>query len=89
MPETGTDLDFNCLASDRARAIDASGIRRMFELAAGLENPINLTIGQPDPRCTRGMPRGAGRCWLCAGTGRSGLGICIRLGRDGDGDAFA
>jgi aspartate/methionine/tyrosine aminotransferase len=47
MPETGTDLDFNCLASDRARAIDASGIRRMFELAAGLENPINLTIGQP------------------------------------------
>ena len=48
MPETGTDLDFNCLASDRARAIDASGIRRMFELAAGLENPINLTIGQPD-----------------------------------------
>ena len=48
MPETGTDLDFSCLASDRARAIDASGIRRMFELAAGLENPINLTIGQPD-----------------------------------------
>ena len=48
MPETGTDLDFNCLTSDRARAIDASGIRRMFELAAGLENPINLTIGQPD-----------------------------------------
>lgn len=48
MPDDGTDLDFNCLASDRARAIDASGIRRMFELAAGLENPINLTIGQPD-----------------------------------------
>ena len=48
MPETGTDLDFNRLSSDRARAIDASGIRRMFELAAGLENPINLTIGQPD-----------------------------------------
>ena len=48
MPDTGTDLDFNRLASDRARAIDASGIRRMFELAAGIENPINLTIGQPD-----------------------------------------
>jgi aspartate/methionine/tyrosine aminotransferase len=48
MPKTGTDLDFNSLSSDRARAIDASGIRRMFELAAGLENPINLTIGQPD-----------------------------------------
>ncbi len=48
MPENGTDLDFNGMASDRARAIDASGIRRMFELAAGLEDPINLTIGQPD-----------------------------------------
>ena len=48
MPENGTDLDFSGMASDRARAIDASGIRRMFELAAGLEDPINLTIGQPD-----------------------------------------
>ena len=48
MPDTGTDLDFNRLASDRARAIDASGIRRMFELAARIEDPINLTIGQPD-----------------------------------------
>ncbi|MFK7789369.1 MAG: pyridoxal phosphate-dependent aminotransferase [Phycisphaeraceae bacterium] len=34
--------------SDRARGIDASGIRRVFELAAKLDDPINLSIGQPD-----------------------------------------
>lgn len=34
--------------ADRARAIDASGIRRVFDLAAQLSNPINLSIGQPD-----------------------------------------
>ncbi len=34
--------------SDRARAIDASGIRRVFDLAAKLDDPINLSIGQPD-----------------------------------------
>ena len=33
--------------SDRARGIDASGIRRVFDLAAKLEDPINLSIGQP------------------------------------------
>ncbi len=36
------------LISDRARAVDASGIRRIFNLAAKLEDPINLSIGQPD-----------------------------------------
>ncbi|MBB6431061.1 pyridoxal phosphate-dependent aminotransferase [Algisphaera agarilytica] len=34
--------------TDRLRAIDASGIRRVFDLAAQLEDPINLSIGQPD-----------------------------------------
>ena len=43
-----TDLDFAGLTSERARSIDASGIRRMFELAAKVENPVNLSIGQPD-----------------------------------------
>ncbi len=33
--------------TDRLRAIDASGIRRVFDLAANLEDPINLSIGQP------------------------------------------
>jgi aspartate aminotransferase/aminotransferase len=28
--------------------IQASGIRRVFDLAATLENPVNLSIGQPD-----------------------------------------
>jgi aspartate/methionine/tyrosine aminotransferase len=36
------------LIADRASAIDASGIRRIFTLAGKLENPINLSIGQPD-----------------------------------------
>lgn len=41
-------LDPNDFIHERARAIDASGIRRVFDLAAKLENPINLSIGQPD-----------------------------------------
>jgi aspartate/methionine/tyrosine aminotransferase len=34
--------------ADRMNCIDASGIRKVFALAAKLENPINLSIGQPD-----------------------------------------
>jgi aspartate aminotransferase/aminotransferase len=34
--------------ADRARAFDSSGIRKMFELAARLNDPINLSIGEPD-----------------------------------------
>ncbi len=34
--------------SDRARAIDASGIRKVFDLAAKMKDPINLSIGLPD-----------------------------------------
>ena len=33
--------------ADRTKAFDSSGIRRVFELASKLENPINLSIGQP------------------------------------------
>jgi aspartate/methionine/tyrosine aminotransferase len=36
------------LRSERAAAIDVSGIRRVFELGARLRNPIDLSIGQPD-----------------------------------------
>ena len=32
----------------RALDIDASGIRKVFDLAAKLKNPINFSIGQPD-----------------------------------------
>ncbi len=41
-------LDLDRLLCDRARQVDASGIRRVFELGAKLSNPINLSIGQPD-----------------------------------------
>ena len=34
--------------SRRAAAFDSSGIRKAFDLAARLEDPINLAIGQPD-----------------------------------------
>jgi len=33
--------------SDRLRNIDASGIRKVFDLAANMSVPINLSIGQP------------------------------------------
>lgn len=34
--------------SRRADSIDTSGIRKVFDLAAGLTNPVNFSIGQPD-----------------------------------------
>ncbi len=41
-------FDVDRLITDRTRSIDASGIRRAFELGASLKDPINLSIGQPD-----------------------------------------
>lgn len=34
--------------SERSKQFDSSGIRKIFELAAKLKNPVNLSIGQPD-----------------------------------------
>ncbi|MCA9171149.1 MAG: aminotransferase class I/II-fold pyridoxal phosphate-dependent enzyme [Planctomycetales bacterium] len=34
--------------ADRTRVFDSSGIRKVFDLAAKLKNPCNLSIGQPD-----------------------------------------
>jgi len=34
--------------AERSLQIDASGIRKVFDLAAKLKDPINLSIGQPD-----------------------------------------
>ena len=34
--------------ADRCSSFDSSGIRKVFELAAKMKNPINLSIGQPD-----------------------------------------
>ncbi len=40
--------DLNAFISDRALGVDASGIRKVFDLAAKLKDPINLSIGLPD-----------------------------------------
>lgn len=34
--------------ADRTHAFDSSGIRKVFDLAGKIKNPINLSIGQPD-----------------------------------------
>ena len=34
--------------AQRTAEFDASGIRKVFDLAAKMTNPINLSIGQPD-----------------------------------------
>ena len=39
---------FDNWIADRTRNFDSSGIRRMFDLAGKLKEPINLSIGQPD-----------------------------------------
>lgn len=36
------------ILADRTGLIDASGIRKVFALAASLKDPINFSIGQPD-----------------------------------------
>jgi aspartate/methionine/tyrosine aminotransferase len=36
------------LLSQRSRSVDASGIRRVFDLAASLKDPVDFSIGQPD-----------------------------------------
>ncbi|MCA9283400.1 MAG: aminotransferase class I/II-fold pyridoxal phosphate-dependent enzyme, partial [Phycisphaerales bacterium] len=41
-------MDADRLISDRCKGVQASGIRRVFELGAQLTNPIDLSIGQPD-----------------------------------------
>src|SRR5438874_13710442 len=33
--------------AERMRHIDSSGIRKVFELARSLKDPVNLSIGQP------------------------------------------
>jgi aspartate aminotransferase/aminotransferase len=34
--------------AERMRSIEVSGIRKVFDLAASLKDPVNLSIGQPD-----------------------------------------
>ena len=41
-------FDPSRFVADRTHSVDASGIRKVFDLAATLEDPIDLSIGQPD-----------------------------------------
>jgi len=41
-------LNMKKIISDRAQKIDASGIRKVFALAAQLKEPVDFSIGQPD-----------------------------------------
>lgn len=41
-------LNIDMLLTDRCKAMDKSGIRKIFEMAVTLKDPINLSIGQPD-----------------------------------------
>ena len=36
------------LLAERTKAFDSSGIRKVFDLAAKMKDPINFSIGQPD-----------------------------------------
>src|SRR5205085_10061549 len=45
--------------SRRAHAVDASGIRKVFDLAAKMKDPINLSIGLPDFDVPEGAKRAA------------------------------
>ncbi len=47
-PAPGAVEGLEALVSARARAIDVSGIRRVFELGTRMADPIDLSIGQPD-----------------------------------------
>ena len=51
--------------SERVARTEASGIRKIFDLAANLKNPVNLSIGQPDfdvPDCLKEEAATAMRC---------------------------
>ncbi len=45
--------------ADRMADFDSSGIRKVFDLASRLANPINLSIGQPDFEVPAGIKRAA------------------------------
>src|SRR6185369_449151 len=52
-------MDIDRLIADRALKVDASGIRRVFDLGARLKDPINLSIGQPDFPVPRAVKQAA------------------------------
>ena len=42
------DFHMNSWIANRTLAFDSSGIRKVFDLAANMKEPVNLSIGQPD-----------------------------------------
>jgi len=40
--------DIKDFISDKSKIVDSSGIRKVFDLALKIKDPINLSIGQPD-----------------------------------------
>src|SRR5690606_8548388 len=47
-PVTGAAAVNDAWIADRMRQIEASGIRKAFEMARRMTDPINLSIGLPD-----------------------------------------
>lgn len=45
---TQSSFNADALIADQVRGVNLSGIRKIFQLAATLEDPINLSVGQPD-----------------------------------------
>jgi len=41
-------MDLNALLAERTRRVEFSGIRKFFEMAAKMQDPCDLSIGQPD-----------------------------------------
>ncbi|HYG74188.1 MAG TPA: aminotransferase class I/II-fold pyridoxal phosphate-dependent enzyme [Planctomycetota bacterium] len=41
-------MDYSKIVAERVQGIEASGIRKIFDLAATVKDAINLSIGQPD-----------------------------------------
>ena len=42
--------------ADRMGCIESSGIRRIWQMAASMKDPVNFSIGEPDfdaPRCVK------------------------------------
>ncbi len=63
---------FEDLFADRTRLIDTSGIRKVFDLAAAMTNPIDLSIGQPDFDVAEEVKQSA---MEAIGTGRNGYAL--------------
>ena len=67
------------LISDRLLNIKPSGVRRIFDLAQQMKEPINLSIGEPDFDIPEPLKE-EGAEWIRKGLGDDGMetGLCGR-----------